>query len=237
MSSHFANILKHTKLTCDPINATSFKNNFTALKQLVDKLQTTDLSIDPELFSQKHFNRPNKAPCTFVNIFECDTFTISVFILADSYSMPLHDHPNIHGILKAIAGNIRLQSYTKISNCSAASQISPVANDQKNEIIRANFIPVVQETAITMTSKCDSALLTPNERNFHEIAAIDGPAAFFDILSPPYDAKRKCSFYAKSVNINDGNVTGLQSTDRNCLYLKRIPCPQHYFCDNSNDFS
>lgn len=242
MSSHFANILKHAKLTCDPINAISFKNNFNILKQLVDKLKATDLAVNPELFSQKHFNRPNKAPCTYVNIYECDICTISVFILAESYTMPIHDHPNIHGIIKTIAGKIRLQSYTAVSSLNApTSSPAPANNEQQqknNASIKQNLICVVSEPAQIITTKCDGAVLTPNERNYHEITAIDGPAAFFDILTPPYDTTRKCSFYEK-FNANLENVPdGLhQSLDENYLYLKRIPCPQHYFCDNVNDFS
>lgn len=230
MSSHFANILKHAKLTCDPINATTFKTNFTALKQLVDKLQATDLAINPELFSQKHFNRPNKAPCTFVSILECDTCTISVFILAESANIPLHDHPNIHGILKTIAGKICLNSYTATPN--NYSNEHKVLNQQQMGI------SVMQEPTKIITTNCDSAILTPNHRNYHEITAVDGPAAFFDILTPPYNTMRKCSFYAKSRSIQENlhhNNVGPELLDENCLYLKRIPCPEHYYCDNGDD--
>lgn len=229
MSSHLANILKHAKSTCDPKNAAAFKYNFIALKQLVDKLESTDLSINPDLLSRKHFNRPNKAPCTFVSIFECDTCTISVFILAESYTMPLHDHPQIHGILKTIAGKIRVQSFT-----ATGESIASAGDNQPNTVVS-----VMPEPPKVLTTNCDSATLTPTERNFHEITAVDGPAAFFDILTPPYDSLRKCSFYAKSAG-NSGHGMSSDSTavqSQNRWYLKRIPCPDHYYSDDSNEFS
>lgn len=227
MSSHFANILKHAKSTCDPKNSAVFKHNFVALKQLVDKLVPADLSLNPDLLSRKHFNRPNKAPCTYVNIFECETCTISVFILAESYTMPLHDHPQIHGILKTIAGKIQVQSYT-----STGEPIAP-AGTASNTVIS-----VVQEPPRILLPTCDSATLSPTERNFHEITAVDGPAAFFDILTPPYDSLRKCSFYAKSVGSVDVNLEkSAAPQSQNRWYLRRIPCPDHYYTDDSNEFS
>lgn len=66
--------------------------------------------------------------------------------------------------------------------------------------------------------------------NFHEISALDGPAAFFDILSPPYsdshdhsDEARHCQFYRKLMVDN--------SKERDILRLEPIGWPQHYYCD------
>lgn len=69
-----------------------------------------------------------------------------------------------------------------------------------------------------------AACLTPNDYNFHEIQAVEGNAAFFDILSPPYDEEiRKCSFYRRVLS----NVGGVDK-----LFLERIPAPYSYYCDN-----
>ena len=52
---------------------------------------------------------------------------------------------------------------------------------------------------------CNSAdnpiYLHPREENLHEIATVEGPAAFLDILSPPYGpdhrtgTERECHYY------------------------------------------
>lgn len=69
-----------------------------------------------------------------------------------------------------------------------------------------------------------AACLTPNDNNFHEIQAVEGNAAFFDVLSPPYDEEiRKCSFYRRVLS----NVGGVDK-----LFLERIPAPYSYYCDN-----
>lgn len=68
--------------------------------------------------------------------------------------------------------------------------------------------------------------LTPNESNFHEIQAVDGNAAFFDVLSPPYDDEvggtRKCSFYRRV----SGDIGGVEK-----IFLEKIPAPYSYYCD------
>lgn len=50
-------------------------------------------------------------------------------------------------------------------------------------------------------------MLCPVEGNIHQIDTIDGPAAFVDILAPPYktdipEAGKRCCKYFKEVNIS-----------------------------------
>lgn len=53
-------------------------------------------------------------------------------------------------------------------------------------------------------------MVTPTIKNLHEITCLEGPCAFLDILSPPYDTgeygegKRPCTFY-KVVTNKDGD--------------------------------
>lgn len=72
-----------------------------------------------------------------------------------------------------------------------------------------------------------AACLTPKDNNFHEIQAVEGNAAFFDVLSPPYDEEfggnRRCSFYRRVLS----NVGGVEK-----LFLEKIPAPYSYYCDN-----
>lgn len=74
-------------------------------------------------------------------------------------------------------------------------------------------------------------LLTPDERNLHQITAIDGPVAFFDILSPPYDTfieqrphvKRKCTFFREAPESAAESIS---------VVLEKIAQPLSYFCDH-----
>lgn len=125
--------------------------------------------------------------------------------------MPCHDHPDITGVLKVINGKVKIQSYTAIDSVQRPVMIGHRIQVQK------------EEPKILDVGHSGAAILTPSEKNFHEITAIDGNAAFFDILSPPYDEKhggtRKCSFYRR-IATNDGK-----------LFLERTPAPFHYYCD------
>lgn len=127
--------------------------------------------------------------------------------------MPIHDHPKMHGIIKIVSGSVKIQSYTRIN--PGDSEIL-VKNETVQEISARDVV---------------TSILTPDDCNYHEITAIDEPAAFFDILSPPYDQydsqdrnenKRQCHFYSKSVIDNEKQI----------LKLQMIPAPAHYICDS-----
>lgn len=206
------NSFRQARQTFDNKNCENFKKEFTLLKQLVDQLTLADLNLNPELVSPHAFRSPEKAPCTFVHIFENENVAMSIFILNDSYTMPLHDHPRMHGMLKAIAGRLRIQSYTEQEDITVPGM---------RRTIIACPEPVKDVHAGT-----DTAVLTPTTSNYHEITAVNGPAAFFDVLSPPYDSNmpiygpRKCSFYRKTIRDN-------------LLILEKVSTPHHYYCDSA----
>jgi hypothetical protein len=59
---------------------------------------------------------------------------------------------------------------------------------------------------------------------------LDQPAAFFDVLSPPYSDFNDespnaihCHFYRKLMVDNE--------SDSKILRLQQIECPKHYYCD------
>uniref|UniRef100_A0A1L8DB51 2-aminoethanethiol dioxygenase n=1 Tax=Nyssomyia neivai TaxID=330878 RepID=A0A1L8DB51_9DIPT len=207
MSVHFAKIAQQAKQTFDPQNIRQFASNFLSLQKLVDDMKFDDIQVNPEVLSRRSFDVPDKAPCTYIHIYECPIFSMAVFILAENYTMPLHDHPAMHGLLKCIGGRIKVQSFTSSdSSCR-------------------DMIPVHVHTPKDFDASSPAAVLTPKEGNYHEISAIGAPGAFFDILGPPYDSplppfgKRKCSYFRK-INDLSGN-----------WFLQKIPTPSHYFCD------
>lgn len=138
---------------------------------------------------------------------------MTVFILKERYTMPLHDHPNMLGILKCVSGKVKVQSYTKISS-----------NSDSGLLVKAEEPKIVD---------CSSAAtyLDENICNYHEITTLDEPAAVFDVLSPPYkdindedSESRQCHFYRKLMVEND--------PARKILKLEQIDCPSHYYCDS-----
>lgn len=223
MSTRFGQMLKHAITTCHPNNAGSFKTNFNDLKVLLDSLRLSDINLPKHLYSNTSFKEPNKAPVTFVNIFENENVAINIFILKERYTMPIHDHPMIHGILKAMVGKLLVESYTA---STTDDSMSP-GSDEYGTIIMAK-----KETPIELTDDTDCATLSPDHSQFHRITSLEGPAVLFDILTPPYDTeipvhgRRNCSYYRQVVLFDDEQFQHLG--------LEQIPTPSHFFCDTGH---
>lgn len=232
MSVLFARVVKQALITFERENYAAFKANFNTLKQLVDQLTSNDLNIPPELLGSNSFQHStSRAPVKYIEIFEHKTFTMSVFIVTNKYTMPLHDHPG-HGLLRVLSGTARIQSYTLEH---------PLQNTP-------HILSVIEEPPIEYSSKSGCSVLTPTTRNVHEITATgNSPAAFFDILSPPYESQislhgpKKCSFYRKipfkpsnDVENRTSHSADEEASDKSkqIAYLQQIRVPNHYYCDN-----
>uniref|UniRef100_U5EWC7 2-aminoethanethiol dioxygenase n=1 Tax=Corethrella appendiculata TaxID=1370023 RepID=U5EWC7_9DIPT len=234
MSSLFARVFKQAKITFDIKNADMFKTNFNNLKQLVDQLTFSDVNLNPESVTRKSFQHIDAAPCKYIGIYEDELFTMSVFVLNENFKMPLHDHPAMFGILRVLAGKIQVQSYTRANSVDEVANESLPPNQKRTSQVYTKAEPV-KYLDVSMN---DCALLTPNERNFHEIMAVNGPAAFFDILSPPYNTniqpdnvRRSCSFYKKILLSSTTDASSPANTGGQNYILERIPTPHYYYCD------
>lgn len=221
MSARFVQMLKHAITTCHPNNAASFKTNFNDLKLLLDSLRLSDINLPEYLYATTAFKEPNKAPCTFVHIFANEYVAINIFILKELYTMPIHDHPMIHGILKGIGGKLLVESYTA-SQTDADAMLS--GSDENGAIIMAK-----KETPVELTNETGCATLSPDNSQYHRITSLEGPAVLFDILTPPYDSdipvygRRNCSYYRQVVLFDDEQFQHLG--------LEQIPAPSHFYCD------
>lgn len=229
MSVLFARVVKQALITFERENYATFKSNFTILKQLVDQLTPSDLNIPPELLTVNTFSQSSsRAPVKYMEIFEHTSFTMGVFIMANQYTMPLHDHPG-HGLLRVLAGTARIQSYT-------------LEHPQQNN---PHILSVIEEAPTEITVKNGSSMLTPTVRNIHEITATGNTStAFFDILSPPYESElslygpKKCFFYRKipirptlETPHSQSNVEEASVKSEHTAYLQQIRVPNHYYCD------
>ncbi|XP_017464925.1 PREDICTED: 2-aminoethanethiol dioxygenase [Rhagoletis zephyria] len=235
MSSLFVNVLRQAFKTFDQTNHATFNVNFALLKELTEQLTFRDIHIQPQQF-EAVFKRPGRAPCTYVHIFENDMVSMSVFVMREGYTMPLHDHPCMHGLLRGIFGKLKLQCYTK----QPLSPNEPLYDRSAREVyVHPNEPKVVDPST-------ESAVLTPNDSNYHELTAVGGMAAFFDILSPPYEAdipqygSRRCRFYRVAGTprlttvVKDGGLLGKKTEQIPLICLERIPTPLSYYCDTAD---
>ncbi|KAH8270003.1 hypothetical protein KR018_002129 [Drosophila ironensis] len=213
MTSHFINVMRQAFKTFDRANHANFQANLQQLRQLTDELTHRDLHLREDLFRSLAANR---APCSYMHIFEDDRFSMSLFIVRGSSAIPLHDHPMMFGLLRCVWGQLLVQSYSQ-----QIGPDDPLTYDPSPSMIKVNA-----EEPCTVTPLTPCATLTPRKSNFHQISLSggEGVAAFFDILSPPYDADmptygpRQCRFYSPN-------------TDGGQLQLQCIPSPPSYYCD------
>lgn len=187
----------------------------------LNDIKASDLNFDVREIDEreKHLKAYEKAPVTYMPILELDTFTMSVFIVKSGGSLPLHDHPNMHGILKVISGKVKLRSYTVVE-----SEQLPDSSNKDNILthsLTSNVRTVIKNDDIVISSDDGCCLLTPKEGNIHEIQPLTSVAAFCDILVPPY-ADDSCHYYSE---------VATHPTQKSKRWLLRVPQPKSFWCD------
>ena len=226
-----------------------FNSNLQELKQLVNKLKHSDLGLE----KSKSIIDPNdqEAPVTYIKVFADKDVSIGIFIVKSGSRIPLHNHPNMHGLLKVVYGSVDIKEYTKwIPNSSADKMEFPAILQEKPHLYEKGFVfPADKKIHTNVDSSYDTHVLSPDENNFHEIHSVgDGPAAFFDILAPPYlqssrfgvtddlesaeDEPRDCYFYAEITFETSPSV--LPTNPSNRVWLRMIQCPADYNSDTES---
>lgn len=179
------------------------------LQRAIGQVTCKDVNLDEKLLHalSKTTNGGNAAPVTYIPLYEGRTFSMSIFIIRRGERIPLHDHPGMFGVLKVLHGSGTLCSY---------SAVRPQASCDDDAVLEAQRHP---DMAVAPNSA--PCCLTPTERNFHEIRALEGPLAFLDILAPPYDGvERDCHYYSPV-------------TDGEAVRLRRVDPPRDFWCDSA----
>lgn len=219
MLNHISAVIKQaiTTFTC---KSEVFSSNLHTLKCLLDKTTATDINLNPDFLTETLWKIKDKAPVTYMKIYEDHAVSVGVFILSPGMKLPLHDHPEMYGLIKVLAGTVRLKSfsvqYSELDQFELGHSLYP-------PIITAEC---TGKELVNSASSC--CTLEPTKSNLHEIESVDGPAAFLDILSPPYETDipnkgpRKCSYF-KVLN---------QLSPKTCI-LEETPSPSWYWTDVS----
>ncbi|KAG5872708.1 hypothetical protein JTB14_008802 [Gonioctena quinquepunctata] len=206
-----------------------FAANLSALASVLDKTSAEDVNLDPRFAAETEWEDGEKAPVTFIDIYEDSNLTMNIFILKPGGQLPLHNHPEMYGLIKVISGKIRITSYSlntprtlEVDRRSFKEDFMPPIDHRRRKILTAELIS--SEIVDTDSNPC---ILDPSNRNIHEIQSIDGPAAFLDILAPPYNTEipnkgsRLCSYYAVLSNVMP-----------NVFRLQEIRSPSWYWTDS-----
>ena len=227
--SHLSKLFRYAGTTLR--NTLDCQQHVPELINLADKITKDDISFDksildsPVCLAQKQgfvSEIHEKAPVTYVHVFEDESFSAGVFIVRDGYRLPLHDHPNMHGIIKVIHGTALIKQFSEVSGEipeSIKKRVKPW------QIPTLKCVDTGTETVVNTSSK--PCVLTPSKSNLHEITATNGVLAFFDILFPPYDHRtgaRVCKYY-RSIATPEEVATHQKQ------FLLEVPTPPDFWCD------
>lgn len=214
----------------DGVNA-NFASSFMKLKESLDKIRADDVEFDDKFENERYWMNEDKAPCTYIEIFENDIINMSIFVLKPGFKMPLHDHPQMHGLLKVISGTIGIRTFSEIESGNTDIGNFSSERDDPDKVISTSkyrsLIAHVTDQKIC-NAESEACILTPEISNFHEMEALGGPSAFLDILAPPYSVylndyePRKCRYYRQVREISEDMVE-----------LQGMPNPEWFFCDTA----
>lgn len=214
-----------------------FQQQLSKLKELMRTLTAEDINFDPDLVrdTTKFNPQSREAPFTYIGLYEDKLFTMGVFVLKNGASLPIHDHPDMFGIVKVIHGSISIKSFSKTSEC-----VEDIPKSVRLLAPPSRWIHSVRvHQTQTLTPPDGVCTLDPHIGNFHEVSAPNTPGAFFDILAPPYDhgiagnGPRKCRYYHEIDPHADSMVPQDSSISSDARYLVEIPQPLWLWGDHS----
>lgn len=176
------------------------------LVNLVHRLKSQDLNFNLRQYSLEGRTNSN----VFVIPVYYDQYcTIVIYALKSNCTIPIHDHPGMYSILKALEGKLQIVGYAAIDGIKAEGFIN------------------VKQTVSRVIGPTENAQLTTPQENFHSLTAFGGSAGYIDILCPPYDGSlRQRSEYELSTvgeTFNPSNMIHLRKTAPKVIPFEEAP--------------
>ncbi|KAK2815458.1 hypothetical protein Q5P01_025925 [Channa striata] len=209
------------------------------LISLVTAVRAADLKIaPPKSKSRSRAAGLQSPPVTYMHICETEVFSMGVFLLRTGGSIPLHDHPGMNGMLKVLYGKVSIRCFDKVEDNVTVNTVLPHFNPPLTPLQTASVWRSMLHSVGVHTENSGPCLLTPVRDNLHQIDAVDGPAAFLDILAPPYNPEdgRDCHYYKVLQTVADEETSGKkeqQGEDKEKdeeAWLLEIPQPEDFWC-------
>ncbi|XP_078588470.1 2-aminoethanethiol dioxygenase-like [Branchiostoma floridae x Branchiostoma japonicum] len=213
----------------------SLKDNFGKLASLMNQLTYRDVNIQPRTeeppLRRSPRGRPasydDPAPVTYMPICNHQFFTMGIFLLKGGERIPLHDHPEMHGICRVLYGTVAIRSYNRLDPSTTVQPPLPEFDAPLPPWQRNSLLPCTANGEVQLNENSEACVLEPLVGNLHEIVAVDGPAAFLDVLAPPYDhdgsTDRDCHYYRP--------LTPQNPAQTDVHWLMRISQPRDFWCD------
>ncbi|KAK9400417.1 2-aminoethanethiol dioxygenase [Crotalus adamanteus] len=174
------------------------------LRELLGQVRAEDLGLQPR--GPSPVPGPRQPPVSYMHICETARFSMGVFVLRAGACIPLHDHPGMQGLLKVLYGTLRIACLdAPAGEETEEEEEEPLPGGREPQdpsstaaaAARPRRLRALLRSHRLYTAAAPPCLLSPQRDNLHQIAAEGGPAAFLDILAPPYDPAlgRDCHYY------------------------------------------
>ncbi|GLT76541.1 hypothetical protein SLA2020_481940 [Shorea laevis] len=127
-------------------------------------------------------------PITYLDIHECNSFTMCIFCFPTSSVIPLHDHPGMTVFSKLLYGSMHVKGYDWV-------EPAIIQDNKGSNYPRVRLAKLAVDKVLT--APCVTSVLHPKSGgNLHCFTAVT-PCAVLDILTPPYreNLGRKCTYY------------------------------------------
>ncbi|KPP62725.1 2-aminoethanethiol dioxygenase-like [Scleropages formosus] len=226
MSSLIQKIARQAHVTFKSAGSSVFLENQGLLDSLLTEIRAADLKIAPRKRKSSSKCLDSSPPVSYMHICETDTFSMGVFLLKSGASIPLHDHPGMNGMLKVLYGKVSIRCFDKLDeppDAEVQTHFEPPLLPCQRDALRRSVLGTVS----VFTEESGPCILTPHKDNLHQIDALDGPAAFLDILAPPYDPDdgRDCHYYQVLQPASEPVDKKPEE-----MWLLEIPQPADFWC-------
>ncbi|XVE56724.1 hypothetical protein DITRI_Ditri04bG0034000 [Diplodiscus trichospermus] len=166
-------------------------------------------------------------PITYLDIHECDSFTMCIFCFPTSSVIPLHDHPGMTVFSKALYGSMHVKAYDWVEPACVKESREPGCPQGSPQVRLAQL--VVDKV---LTAPCETSILYPKSGgNLHCFTAVT-PCAVLDVLAPPYreDLGRKCTYYIDYPYSTFGNGAQIsKGKEEDYAWLAEIETPDDLY--------
>ncbi|XP_067858708.1 2-aminoethanethiol dioxygenase-like [Heptranchias perlo] len=219
----------------------AFHDDLSKLRNLLEKIRADDLNLGTRRSDGPPPLGPHQGPpVTYMHICETECFSMGIFLLQSGACIPLHDHPGMHGLLKVLYGNVAIKCFDKEEEEEAEEEAELAAgaasvqfNPPLLQCQRASLRRSLVRSSDVLSEANGPCLLTPLQGNMHQIHASDGPAAFLDILAPPYDPDqgRDCHYYkVLQVSESADKASPGPPQRQQEVWLLEVPQPADFWC-------
>ena len=103
-------IIKLAKNTFGQGSPNDFPPKFRNLQENMNNLTGHDLGLDRSDAMKGELVR---SLIIYIGVHEQPDFSASIFILMPGSVIPIHNHPNMHGLIKVIRGQIKITAFTR----------------------------------------------------------------------------------------------------------------------------